>query len=60
MRFSVIWIAKSGQISAAESASVIREAGMISAVNGRDKRFVIRKYLGNVPKYIYAIGPVVI
>ena len=60
MRFSVTWTAKSGQISAAESASVSRHTGIISAVKGRDKRFVIRKYLGNVPKYIYATGPVVI
>jgi hypothetical protein len=39
---------------------VMSAEGIISPASGTAIRFVSRKYWGNVPKYRYASGPVVI
>lgn len=56
---SVDWTRNAGQIPHTERTRVSRAAGMIIPVSGTAIRFVSRKYCGKVPKYAYAIGPVV-
>ena len=48
-----------GQIPIADRQSVRAAHGIRMPVRGKAIRFVSRKYLGKVPKYMYARGPVV-
>lgn len=50
----------SGHMPIADRQSTARAIGIISPVRGIAIRFVRRKCVGKVPKYIYASGPVVI
>ena len=59
MSHSVARMSRSGHISALYRINVIAEAGIMMPVNGRAIKLVSRKCCGNVPKYMYAIGPVV-
>ena len=56
---SVIRMSIPGHIPAVYMATVRMDMGMIAPVSGRAMRFDSRKYFGNVPKQIYASGPVV-
>lgn len=50
----------SGQIPSVDRHKVAKADGIIRPIRGRAMRLVSRKWVGNVPKYMYASGPVVI
>lgn len=60
MSSSVVLIAIGGQIPRLFRIRMKMTDGIMIPVNGMAIRLVRRKYLGSVPKYMYAIGPVVI
>lgn len=55
---SVSEMRKSGQMPMANRTEVLTDNNMTALVNGRDSRFVSRKYFGNVPNFHQARGPV--
>lgn len=57
---SVVLESMSGQMPSVDRHRTAKAKGMMRPVSGKAMRLVRRKWIGNVPKYMYASGPVVI
>ena len=55
---SVREMRKSGQMPMTKKTEVLTDNNITTLVNGSDRRFVSRKYFGNVPNFHQARGPV--